>query len=74
MSLFSQPYCQNSMALLLERFDAAKYTVYQLEAAGNRGLFFSVFNYLIVYRDKYRPIQIVRVLHGARDVKRLLEE
>jgi toxin ParE1/3/4 len=31
-------------------------------------------NYLIVYRSEAKPIQIVRVLHGARDVQAILEE
>ena len=36
--------------------------------------FWPVFSYLIVYRPETDPLQIVRVLHGARDVRRLLEE
>jgi antitoxin ParD1/3/4/toxin ParE1/3/4 len=36
--------------------------------------FWSVYSYLIVYRPDTRPLQIVRVLHGARDVRALLEE
>jgi plasmid stabilization system protein ParE len=35
--------------------------------------FWPVYSYLIVYRDDIRPIQIVRVLHGARDVRSALE-
>lgn len=27
-----------------------------------------VFSYLVIYRPRTRPVQIVRVLHGARDV------
>jgi antitoxin ParD1/3/4/toxin ParE1/3/4 len=34
--------------------------------------FWPVYSYLIIYRAEKRPIQVVRVLHGARDVKRLL--
>lgn len=30
--------------------------------------FWSVFSYLIAYRTDTRPIQIVRVIHGARDL------
>ena len=29
-------------------------------------------NYLIIYRSEAKPIQVVRVLHGARDVQALL--
>jgi len=31
------------------------------------------FSYLIVYRPDTDPLQISRVLHGARDARRLLE-
>lgn len=34
--------------------------------------FWSVYSYLIVYRPDTRPIQVLRVVHGARDVKRIL--
>jgi plasmid stabilization system protein ParE len=36
--------------------------------------FFSVYSYLIVYRPITRPLQIVAVLHGARDVLSLLNK
>ena len=35
--------------------------------------FFSVYSYLIVYRPDTRPLQIVCVLHGRRDLEKLLE-
>lgn len=35
--------------------------------------FWSVYSYLIIYRPDTRPIQVVRVLHGARDVRRILQ-
>ncbi len=34
-------------------------------------LFFSVYQYMIVYRRT--PVEIVAVLHGKRDIKRLLK-
>ena len=34
--------------------------------------FWRVRNYLIVYRSDAKPIQVVRVLHGARDVQAVL--
>ncbi|HKQ49574.1 MAG TPA: type II toxin-antitoxin system RelE/ParE family toxin [Phycisphaerae bacterium] len=34
--------------------------------------FWSVFSFLIIYRPETDPLQIVRVLHGARDLKSLL--
>ncbi len=35
--------------------------------------FWRVRDYLIIYRSERRPIEIVRVLHGKRDVQALLE-
>jgi plasmid stabilization system protein ParE len=34
--------------------------------------YWSVRNYLVIYRSERRPIQIVRVLHAARDVRSIL--
>jgi plasmid stabilization system protein ParE len=31
-------------------------------------------NYLIVYRPDARPLEIIRILHGMRDVKRVLHQ
>ncbi len=31
-------------------------------------------NYVIVYRPETQPLETVRVLHGKRDLKRVLEE
>jgi plasmid stabilization system protein ParE len=36
--------------------------------------FWRVRNYLIIYRSETKLIQVVRVLHGARDVQALLGE
>jgi len=36
--------------------------------------FWRVRNYLIIYRSKARAVQIVRILHGARDVAAILGE
>ena len=35
-------------------------------------LFWPVGNYLIVYNPGREPIEIIRILHGARDVPKLL--
>jgi plasmid stabilization system protein ParE len=35
--------------------------------------FFPVYSYLIVYRPETKPLQIVAILHGHRDVERLLK-
>jgi plasmid stabilization system protein ParE len=35
-------------------------------------LFWPVRSYLVVYAAKVRPLSIVRVLHGKRDLKKLL--
>ena len=34
--------------------------------------FWRVFKYLVIYRPGTQPLQIVRVLHGRRDVKHIL--
>jgi len=36
--------------------------------------FFPVYSFLIVYRPETKPLQIASVLHGHRDVERLLKE
>lgn len=33
-----------------------------------------VFSYLIIYRPETRPVQVVRVIHGARNVPMVIEE
>lgn len=35
--------------------------------------FFPVYSYLIVYRPTTRPLQIVSILHGRRDVEQILK-
>src|SRR6478736_2363230 len=39
------------------------------ELADKRHRFHLVYSYLIVYRHEANPIQIVRVLHAARDLR-----
>lgn len=34
----------------------------------------AVFSYLIIYRPETKPVQIIRVIHGARDVPRAVQE
>jgi toxin ParE1/3/4 len=36
--------------------------------------FFPVYSYLIVYRPKTKPLQIVSILHGRRDLARVLRD
>ena len=36
--------------------------------------FLAVYSYLIVYRPRTAPLQVVAILHGARDVWTLLKE
>ena len=36
--------------------------------------FFPVYSYLIVYRPQTRPLQVAAILHGRRDVERLLKD
>lgn len=35
-------------------------------------LFWPVYSYLIIYRPATKPLDILRILHGARDLKALL--
>ncbi len=35
--------------------------------------FFPVFSYLIVYRAESKPLQVVSILHGRRDLERILK-
>jgi antitoxin ParD1/3/4/toxin ParE1/3/4 len=42
------------------------------DITGKPVLFWPVGSYLIIYAPSRRPIEIVRVLHGAREVRRIL--
>lgn len=37
-------------------------------------LFFPVYSYLIAYRPGTDPLQILSIVHGARDVRKLLKQ
>ena len=37
-------------------------------------LFFPLYSYLVVYRPDVEPIRIMAVVHGRRDVKRVLKK
>ena len=37
-----------------------------------RHRFFLVYSYLVIYRHETKPLQIIRVLHAARDVQNIL--
>ena len=36
--------------------------------------FFPVYSYLIVYRPDTKPLQVVSILHGRRDVEQILKD
>jgi plasmid stabilization system protein ParE len=42
------------------------------ELTDKRHSFLLVYSYLIVYRHETKPLQIIRVLHAARDVQGIL--
>lgn len=42
------------------------------DLADRRHRFFLLYPYLIVYRAETKPLQVLRVLHAARDVEALL--
>jgi toxin ParE1/3/4 len=44
------------------------------DVVGKEFKFSSVYKYLIVYRWDQRPIQIVAIVHGARDLNAFLED
>jgi plasmid stabilization system protein ParE len=43
------------------------------ELADQRHKFFLVYSYLIVYRHETKPLQVIRILHAARDVQAILK-
>jgi antitoxin ParD1/3/4/toxin ParE1/3/4 len=66
---------------LLSQFEAAVRTLSTFPRLGRERLdladeplrLWPVESYVVVYRPESKPIQIVRVLHAARDIDRLLE-
>jgi plasmid stabilization system protein ParE len=44
------------------------------DLTGESVKFFSVYSYLIVYRPETKPLQVVAILHGHRDVGQLLTD
>ncbi len=42
------------------------------DLADPRHRFLLVYSYLVVYRPKTKPLEVIRVLHAARDVRTLL--
>ena len=43
------------------------------DLADKRHRFHLVYSYLIVYRYESKPLQVIRVLHAARDVQNLID-
>jgi toxin ParE1/3/4 len=43
------------------------------DLSDSRQRFFLVHSYLIVYRTATKPLQVIRVLHAARDVQTILD-
>ena len=37
-------------------------------------LFWTVYSYLVIYQPNTKPVNIIAVLHGSRDVNKLLEK
>ncbi len=44
------------------------------DLTGHPVLFWSVRNYQIIYRPETRPLEVVAVLHGKRNIRRILKE
>ena len=47
---------------------------YREDLAAKPVRFWPVHSYLVIYRPEQRPVQIVRVLSGFRDIRTLLSE
>jgi toxin ParE1/3/4 len=58
--------------VFLSKFPAAGHSRRDLTAADVR--FFPVFSFLIVYRPETKPLQVVSILHGGRDVESILRK
>jgi len=43
----------------------------RLELRGRRYLVWSVYSYLVIYRYGPKTLTVVRIVHGARDLRRL---
>jgi len=56
----------------LSQFPGAGHWRRDLTSADVR--FFAVYSYLIVYRPESKPLEIVSILHGRRDVAAILSE
>ena len=44
------------------------------EVDDNRLRFWSIYSYLIAYRWDVRPIEVIAIVHGARDLARFFED
>jgi antitoxin ParD1/3/4/toxin ParE1/3/4 len=74
---------ESKATAIADRVEAELYAVFaELSATPGQGhtradltshpvLFFTLYSYMIVYRSA-NPVEIVRVLHGRRDLKRIL--
>ena len=56
----------------LAEFPGAGHWRHDLTSADVR--FYSVYSYLIAYRPETKPLEIVSILHGRRDVAAILSE
>jgi plasmid stabilization system protein ParE len=44
------------------------------DLTSRRVLFYKVFSYLVIFEPERRPLQILAVLHGKRNVSRILKQ
>jgi plasmid stabilization system protein ParE len=61
---------RGKMAFLAENSGAGHY---RKDLTDQKVKFFPVYSFLIVYRPNTRPLQIASILHGRRDVERILQ-
>jgi plasmid stabilization system protein ParE len=70
---------QNAMKVF-DRIHLAARNIAEMPGMGHRRedvtdkpvLFWAVYSYLLVYRPDKRPLEILRIVHGARDLPRVL--
>ena len=63
----------NQIELVTRRLARSPHIGHLREDLTDRGhRFYLVYSYLVVYRPGFRPLQIVRVLHAAGDIREIL--
>src|SRR5437762_1136288 len=60
---------RNEVSAAMGKLAESPYIGHRREEAGDDSLrFWCVYSYLIVYRPASKPLRVLRVIHGARDI------